>query len=122
MAAGIEARVPSAVEPLPPEVSELFGYVVREAVTNVVRHSQATTCTIELSPEAVTVSDDGSGFARAGATDGSGLQGLAERLARGGGRLVVSSTVGAGRQIRAALLSSGATEPVDTPGGIGAEP
>ena len=37
LAAGIEARTPSALPTLSDAVSELFGYVVRESVTNVVR-------------------------------------------------------------------------------------
>ena len=41
LAAGIESSVPTAIEPMPDATSELFGYVVREAVTNVVRHSEA---------------------------------------------------------------------------------
>ena len=44
LAAGIESSVPSAIEPMPDETSQLFGYVVREAVTNVVRHSEAQRC------------------------------------------------------------------------------
>ena len=40
LAAGIEARLPAALPALADEVSELFGYVVREAVTNVVRHAR----------------------------------------------------------------------------------
>jgi two-component system sensor histidine kinase DesK len=40
-AAGIEPHLPSAVPTLSNEVSQLFGFVIREAVTNVVRHSDA---------------------------------------------------------------------------------
>ncbi len=40
LAAGIESRMPSALPPLSDQASELLGYVVREAVTNVVRHSR----------------------------------------------------------------------------------
>ena len=43
LAAGIEARVPQRHRTVAAtRVSELFGYVVREAVTNVVRHSEAS--------------------------------------------------------------------------------
>ena len=42
LAAGIESRLPAALPALDADAtSELFGYVVREAVTNVVRHSEA---------------------------------------------------------------------------------
>jgi two-component system sensor histidine kinase DesK len=101
LAAGIEAQVPSAVPALSDEVSELFGFVVREAVTNVVRHSDATSCTILVDADAVTVRDDGSGFA--GPRAGSGLRNLAERVAAGGGRFEVESTPGAGTVVRVVL-------------------
>ncbi len=101
LAAGIEARVPSAIEPLSDRVSELFGYVVREAVTNVVRHSEATTCTIEVDATQIVVTDDGSGFVRTG--KGSGLAGLTERVQAHGGQLVVTSVLGQGTELRALL-------------------
>ena len=117
LAAGIEARAPSAAEPVSREVSELFGYVVREAVTNVVRHSEATTCSIGLTRDSVTISDDGRGFATAGKVGGSGLPGLAARLEAAGGRLSVRSQPGAGTVIQAGLTSSTA-DPV-TPAALG---
>ena len=62
LAVGVEARVPSAVPQLPEGVNELFGYVIREAVTNVVRHSEASQCTIDVGEHHVSVADDGVGF------------------------------------------------------------
>ncbi len=89
-AAGITPSLPSAIEPMPDRVSELFGYVVREAVTNVVRHSEATTCRITVDPYAVSVTDDGRGFPTGHRR--SGLRGLEERVAAAGGRLEVASS------------------------------
>ena len=63
LAAGIESRMPSALPPLSDELSELMGYVVREAVTNVVRHSRAGVCTIVVESSAVEIRDDGRGLA-----------------------------------------------------------
>jgi two-component system sensor histidine kinase DesK len=102
-AAGVAAQVPSAVEPLPDRVSELFGYVVREAVTNVVRHADATSCTIAVSADAVSVTDDGVGFTRSSTNPGSGLRGLSDRLTSAGGRLVVRSRPEGGTEVRAEL-------------------
>jgi two-component system sensor histidine kinase DesK len=113
MAAGIEARVPSAIDPLPPEVSELFGYVIREAVTNVVRHSGATWCVVTVDAEAVTVSDDGRGCAKPGSCSGSGLQGLAHRLGAAGGSLLVEPRPGGGTVVRGQRQP--AVVPVDGP-------
>ena len=90
LAAGIEARTPVALPTLSDAVSELFGYVVRESVTNVVRHAEATRCVIEVDEHCVEVRDDGVGLG----TDrsGRGLTGLARtrrrrrRRVRGRGR------------------------------------
>lgn len=106
LAAGIDAITPSAIEPLPPEVSELFGYVVREAVTNVVRHSDATACTIEVSRQALVVRDDGNGFAPSAERCGSGLRGLRRRVESAGGQLTVESRPAAGTVIRAELRAA----------------
>ena len=81
-AAGIEARTPSTLECVAPAYTELFGWVVREAVTNVVRHSRARTCVIAAGPSWVEIDDDGAGGA---STAGNGLTGLRERVAAAGG-------------------------------------
>lgn len=101
MAAGIEASVPTAVPPMSDRVSELFGYVVREAITNVVRHSEATTCTILAAADEVSITDDGQGFGDRGS--GSGLAGLAARVAAEGATLEVETHVGTGTTVCARL-------------------
>jgi two-component system sensor histidine kinase DesK len=116
LAAGIEADTPTATEPLSDELSELFGYVVREGVTNVVRHAGATRCTIRLRSEEVSVADDGSGEADQRAR-GHGLAGLSSRLARAGGTLEVDATPGVGTVVRARV---GARRSATTTDGVGA--
>lgn len=103
-AAGIEPVTPSAVEPMPDATSELFGFLVREAVTNVVRHSEATRCVITVGAGEVAVSDDGVGLSTQGT--GSGLRGLAERVAAAGGTLSVTSSA-AGTRVSARLVPAG---------------
>jgi two-component system, NarL family, sensor histidine kinase DesK len=87
-AAGIALRPPTAVDVLPGPVDAVLGWVVREAVTNVLRHSGATTVTIDLDTTAddvlLGIADDGRGSA---APPGAGLSGLAERVQRLGGDL-----------------------------------
>ncbi|KUO04121.1 sensor histidine kinase [Streptomyces caeruleatus] len=93
-AAGVTPRITRSGPPLAPRTEALLGWVVREAVTNVVRHSDATHCEIALSgtPEHahLTITDDGTGTPvttpREG-IGGTGLRGLAERLAAAGGTL-----------------------------------
>lgn len=109
-AAGVECRTPSALPVLDDARSELFGYVVREAVTNVVRHAGASVCTIAADDASVTIRDDGVGL-RPDAVR-TGLRGLAERADAAGGRLIV--TGGDGTTVRlelspAAAVSTGST-------------
>jgi two-component system sensor histidine kinase DesK len=85
-AAGIAAELPGALDDIPGDRRELFGWVVREGVTNVVRHSRARRVRVEVSRTTVEVVDDGSGWAGT-VSDGHGLEGLRERLAEVGGRL-----------------------------------
>ncbi|GGL95331.1 histidine kinase [Nakamurella endophytica] len=91
-AADIRAELPTAVDDVDPAARELFGYVVREAVTNVVRHSSARTCRIRLTPTSVEVRDDGAGSAPTG--DGSGLSGLRARVAAAGGEMTAGPVEG----------------------------
>jgi two-component system, NarL family, sensor histidine kinase DesK len=81
-AAGIECRVDGDVPPLPIQVESVLGWAVREAATNVVRHSDARRCVIRLQrggeDVSLEVDDDGSPAPAAGG-GGSGLAGLAER-------------------------------------------
>jgi two-component system sensor histidine kinase DesK len=105
-AAGVAADLPTSVGDLPPARSELFGWAVREGVTNVVRHSGARRCTIRVGPDRVEVVDDGLGPApEAGATGaGHGLRGLRERAEQMGGHLTVGrATPGRGFLLRVSL-------------------
>lgn len=93
-AASVEPVVRQSGVPLAPQTEALLGWVVREAVTNVVRHSDATRCeiTVEsgLEQARLTVSDNGTGKAVTRPTEGiggTGLKGLTERLAAAGGSL-----------------------------------
>ncbi len=57
--------------------SQLFAWSLREGVTNVVRHSGAQSCRIEITPYHLLITDDGVGVDVAG--EGNGLRGLRER-------------------------------------------
>ncbi|MFF8590304.1 sensor histidine kinase [Streptomyces sp. NPDC015220] len=93
-AAGIESDVRRSGPPLTPQTEALLGWVVREAVTNVVRHSGAGRCEITVAGAAervrLTIADDGDGTSARPAVPGvggTGLKGLTERLATAGGSL-----------------------------------
>lgn len=93
LAAGIEAHTPSALPPLSDECSQLLGYAVREAVTNVVRHSEATSATIAVDESVLTITDNGIGpggqETQPRGSGGSGLAGIGHRVDEAGGRLSI---------------------------------
>ncbi|NJC10779.1 two-component system sensor histidine kinase DesK [Micromonospora profundi] len=100
-AAGIAADLPTEVPELPGEWDQLFGWTVREGVTNVVRHSGARCCTVRVYADRAEVSDDGRGPSTPDAdADGNGLVGLRERA----GRLGAAVTVGRRRDGTGFLL------------------
>jgi PAS domain S-box-containing protein len=116
--AGVEAlasRMPMAVENrvsvrrLPAPVEATAYFVVSEALTNVAKHARAGHATVTAHVEdgtlRVQVRDDGIGGAR---PDGSGLLGMADRLAVLDGTLRVESPAGSGTLVAADI-------PVDTP-------
>ena len=83
-AAGIDFEMENEAGLLPKETDSVLAWAVREGTTNVIRHSQARNCHIFLAREdgkAYTqITDDGRGETERG-TSGSGLSGLAERVA-----------------------------------------
>ncbi|QKW31250.1 sensor histidine kinase [Streptomyces seoulensis] len=96
-AAGVEARLPAEpdthLDGVPEESESALAWALREAVTNVVRHSGARRCAVELVRRQtldgpvleLSVEDDGAGGA--GGVPGNGLTGLSERLVKAGGGL-----------------------------------
>ena len=88
-AAGIAAELPPAADVTDGATQELFGWVLREGLTNVVRHSHASTCRVTISPSSVEIADDGVGAME---SSGNGLTGLTERVAAAGGVLEAGPT------------------------------
>lgn len=104
-AAGIEAVLPHDLDDIPKARGEIFGWVLREAVTNVVRHSGARRCEVRVRPTDIEIVDDGTGVgASTGA--GSGLAGLPERVSAAGGSLRLGSNHGNGFRLVAAFPES----------------
>ena len=94
-AAGITPELPTAVDTIPEDRRELFAWVLREGVTNVVKHSKASRCTVTLDADGIEVADDGAGALGTGSA-GHGLTGLRERAAAAGAVLQVGSRPGGG--------------------------
>jgi PAS domain S-box-containing protein len=89
---------------LPAAIEATAYFVIAEALTNVTKHARAgraeVTARIEHGRLAVQVHDDGAGGAR---PDGSGLLGLADRLAALDGELRVDSPADSGTLVAAAI-------------------
>jgi two-component system sensor histidine kinase DesK len=89
-AAGIEPTIDDQVGPLDPADDAVLAWAVREAVTNMIRHSDARHGVIHTARRGglaeVIVVDDGTALAT-DSTDGTGLRGLRERLDQVGGQL-----------------------------------
>lgn len=94
--AGIDADLPGTTDAVRSDLRELFAWVVREGVTNVIRHSHASTCTITLEPCRLVVGDDGTGAGEHATTVGHGLSGLRERAERAGALVSTRSFAGRG--------------------------
>jgi two-component system sensor histidine kinase DesK len=108
-AAGITVRVDNRVSDLPASLDALLAWTVREAVTNVFRHSRARSCTIRVGqPEGcvrLEVLDDGAG-SDASVSGGTGLTGLSERASAAGGKLWTERTSSGGFALRVDVPSA----------------
>ncbi|WP_405971792.1 sensor histidine kinase [Streptomyces sp. NBC_00988] len=116
-AADIDPVVRQSGPLLTPQNEALLGWVVREAVTNVVRHSGATRCEITfdgvMDRVRLTIADDGPGDSLrdgnspatgpAESIGGTGLKGLTERLAVAGGSLQAGPSPRGGFTVTAEL-------------------
>jgi signal transduction histidine kinase len=107
----LAARAPLPVEidgascDLPPQVEAAAYYVVSEALANVTKYAQASAVEVKVARNngaaVVEVADDGVGGADP--ARGSGLRGLADRVASLSGTLEVDSPPGAGTRVRAEI-------------------
>ena len=89
----VEAPPPGAVTEVPERRRALAAWIVREAVTNVLRHAGARRVRISLDAHHVAVLDDGAGLP-ASVAAGAGPRTLAERAAAEGARLEVGLGLG----------------------------
>jgi signal transduction histidine kinase len=104
----VEVNTQGGARPLPEIIEENLLRIAQEALTNIIKHSQATHATIDLDyrPQGISlqIEDNGSGFVvedRVGPQDGHfGLLGISERAQRLGGQAVLKSTPGSGTIVR----------------------
>jgi two-component system sensor histidine kinase DesK len=93
--AGVTLEYDAQPPQLPPAEETVLSLIVREAVTNIVRHAQASRCLLEIKSggdgTALVVQDDGRGGIR---QEGNGLRGMRERVTSLGGTFRVDSAHG----------------------------
>ena len=98
--AGVRLHKPPSAPYLTPRHEATLSLVLREAVTNIVRHAGATECSIEVSTAAnrtqLVIADDGRGDIQ---QEGNGLRGMRERVQELGGSLSLESHRGTRLQI-----------------------
>lgn len=105
---------------LPPLVEGAMAMALREAVTNLLRHAEATLCRIRLSRQAehyqLEIEDDGRGLAKK-SPDGQGMASIRQRVAQLGGTATWLSAEGGGTLLRLELPRQGesAYEALDRP-------
>ncbi len=104
-AAGIAFAVDDQAGGVPAEEDSVLAWCLREAVTNVVKHSGARRCEVSLSRHnglfSLSISDDGGGAASL--DGGSGLAGMRERVERAGGTFEVANGAGRGVKLTVAI-------------------
>lgn len=103
--AGIDAHLPQDGDVVDPAHRITFAWVLREAVTNIIRHSGARRVEVTWGPSWLEVCDDGRGLR--GGREGTGLTGLRERVGQAGGRIEVEDGIpggaGPGTKVRVEL-------------------
>ncbi|MFC0038464.1 sensor histidine kinase [Actinomadura rayongensis] len=121
-AASVEAAVDVPDGDLPADVDALFGWAVREAATNVARHSGARHCSITVvrAGDAVTLEVADDGRAAAAPAPGNGLSGLAERVAAAGGTVTAGAGAGGGFRLFVTVPAVTAAQP--RPSGVAGGP
>jgi two-component system, NarL family, sensor histidine kinase DesK len=104
-ASGIALRIttPERID-LPPEVEAALALVLREAITNIHRHSRASEACVTITRNgqefSMRITDNGCGGL---AAHGNGVSGMRERVSQIGGRLAIDSPVKQGTQLQIAL-------------------
>lgn len=101
----VEVDAANGERRLPGHVETTAYFVIAEALANLANYAQAHRARVRVAPAdgrvVVEVSDDGVGGANPAA--GSGLRGLADRVAAVGGTLEVFSPPGRGTRVRAEI-------------------
>lgn len=118
-AADIAAHLPRNGDLVDPEFRELFGWVLREGVTNVIRHSGSRNCWVSVTADSLEIDDDGKGIAVVGdspagekapgvipVSGGTGLDGLAVRAREAGAQVQAGASERGGLRLSVRRVAS----------------
>ncbi|PRA00345.1 hypothetical protein CQ017_04760 [Arthrobacter sp. MYb224] len=95
---GIEFNVVGRAEAIPHELRSHVSWIVRESLTNVLRHAHASGVWVSLSEQMLSIDDDGDGLQNA--KEGHGLRGMRERARLFGASCTVGESKLGGTSIR----------------------
>jgi signal transduction histidine kinase len=116
----VSVDAPGQLPPLPAAVEAAAYRIAQEAMTNVVRHAQASECVVRLALDEtgealhLEIEDDGRGLPPE-RRRGVGIASMRERAAELGGHCVVETLPVGGTRVRASLPCTTATRAVDAP-------
>jgi len=103
----VDLTITGEVRPLPPGLELSVYRIVQEALTNVLKHAQASRAEVRVGygPDAVTIDvvDDGTARTASGVPAGHGLVGMRQRARVFGGTTTAGPAPGGGWQVRAEL-------------------
>jgi two-component system sensor histidine kinase DesK len=109
--AGVTVKSETGEVNLTPAQESVCALIVREAVTNVVRHAEAHTCSLRLAPLndqcLIEIQDDGRGC---NGVEGNGLRGMRERIEALGGTLARETVKGTKLTIQFPLVPAKAAQ------------
>ncbi|PYI37764.1 sensor histidine kinase [Arthrobacter psychrolactophilus] len=95
--AGVTAVVRGDAAIVDPPRSAALSWILREAVTNVLRHAHATTCWISIEERSMSIEDDGDSLT--GSHEGHGIRGMRERARLTAARIVITESVHGGTRV-----------------------
>lgn len=112
LSAGVDPDLPGAADEVAAQHRELFGWVLREGVTNVIRHADASKCKVSMGADFIQIDDDGVGpLGRDGLAGGlgladsfgNGLKGIMERASDMGAAISIGRSDLGGFKVRLSL-------------------
>lgn len=95
--AGVDAVLIGNAAHLDPVRSTALSWILREAVTNVLRHAHATTCWIRIGESNLSIEDDGDSLA--GSREGHGIRGMRERAKLAGAHCEIGDSGHGGTKV-----------------------